>query len=143
MPVTHAQQPLGRDGLIGTLDAHHLRLTQSRSTLNQPCGGPAQHHRTRHSDRLHPLRHAHLLTDRGVTESGRTDFAGDHLTGVQADTQSEVHTVAVVDLDRKPCGLLLNIQAGQAGANAWSSNATGAPNTAMIPSPANLSTVPP
>src|SRR5271163_4130790 len=26
---------------------------------------------------------------------------------------------------------------------AWSSNATGAPNTAMIPSPANLSTVPP
>src|SRR6202050_677925 len=26
---------------------------------------------------------------------------------------------------------------------AWSSNATGAPNTAMIPSPVNLSTVPP
>ena len=28
--VSHGQQPLGGDGFIRTLDAHHLRLTQSR-----------------------------------------------------------------------------------------------------------------
>ncbi len=33
MPFLHAQQPLGRDGLIGTLDLNQLRLTESRLRL--------------------------------------------------------------------------------------------------------------
>ena len=28
MPFLHAQQPLGRDGLIGALDLNQLRLTE-------------------------------------------------------------------------------------------------------------------
>ena len=68
MPFLHAQQPLGRDRLIGTLDMNHLRLAERRCAINQPRGGRAEHHPTRRSDRLHPLRHPDLLTDGGVTE---------------------------------------------------------------------------
>ena len=84
MPFPHAQQPMGRDRLIGTLDLNQLRLAESRCAINQSRGGRAEHHPTRRSDRLHPLRHPHLLTDGGVTERPRTDLTGDHLTGVQA-----------------------------------------------------------
>ena len=55
--------------LVGTLDANHLRLAESRCAINQSRGGRAEHHPTRRSDRLHPLRHPDLLTDGGVTES--------------------------------------------------------------------------
>ena len=48
-----------------------------------------------------------------------------------------------LNIDGKLLRLLLNTQRGQAGRTAWSSNATGAPKTAMMPSPVNLSTVPP
>ena len=88
MPVRHAQQPLGRHWLVGTLDPNHLRLAQSRCAINQSRGGRAEHHPTRRSDRLHPLSHPDLLTDGGVTERRRTDFTGDHLTRVQAHPQA-------------------------------------------------------
>ena len=117
MPFLHAQQPLGRDGLIGTLDLNQLRLAESRCAFNQSRGGRAEHHPTRRSDRLHPLSHPHLLTDGGVTERARTDLTGDHLTRVQAHPQLQVHTVAVLDLDGKPLRLLLHTQRRQAGAN--------------------------
>jgi short-subunit dehydrogenase involved in D-alanine esterification of teichoic acids len=48
-------------------------------------------------DRLHPLRHPHLLTDGGVTERPRTDLTGDHLTRVKSHPQPQIHTVAALD----------------------------------------------
>jgi hypothetical protein len=56
------------------------------------------------------LRHAHLLTDSGVTERSSTDFTGYHLTGVKSHPQLEVHTVALSDVDGKSLRLLLNAQ---------------------------------
>ena len=88
--VRHAQQPTGRDRLIGTLDLNQLRLAESRCAFNQSRGGRAEHHPTRRRDRLHPLRHPHLLTDGGVTQSPRTDLTGDHLTRVQPDPQPQI-----------------------------------------------------
>ena len=117
MPFLHAQQPLGRDRLIGTLDVHHLRLAESRCAINQSRGGRAEHHPARRRHRLHPLSHPHLLTDSGVTERPRTDLTGDHLTRVKAHPQPQFHTVAVVDLDGEPLGLLLNAQGCQTGTN--------------------------
>jgi hypothetical protein len=58
--------------------------------------------------RFHPLCHPDLLTNGGVSERPRTDLTGDHLTGVQAHAQPEVHSVAILDLGGKPLGLLLN-----------------------------------
>ena len=96
---------------------NHLRFTESRCALNQSRGRRAEHHPTRRSDRLHPLRHPDLLTNGGVTERPRTDLTGDHLTGVQSHPQPQVHTVAVLDLDGKPLRLLLNAQGRQTGTN--------------------------
>ena len=85
--------------------------------FNQSRGGVAEHHPTRRSDRFHPLCHPDLLTDGGVTERPRTDFTGDHLTGIEADPQLQFDTVALLDLSGKPLRLLLNAQRRQAGAN--------------------------
>ena len=117
MPFAHAQQPMGGHRFVGTLDLNQLRLAESRCAINQSRGGRAEHHPTRRCDRLHPLSHPDLLTDGGVTERPRTDFTGDHLTGVQAHPQLQIHTVAVLDLDGKPLRLLLNAQGRQTGAN--------------------------
>ena len=57
------------------------------------------------------------FADGGVTARPGTDVTGDHLAGVQAHPQPQVHTVAILDLDRKPLRLLLNAQGRQAGAN--------------------------
>ena len=101
--------------LIGTLDLNQLRLAESRCAINQSRGRRAEHHPTRRSDRLHPLRHPHLLTDSGVTQRARTDFTGDHLTGVEPYAQPQFDAVAVVDLDGKPLRLLLNAQGRKTG----------------------------
>ena len=111
MPVSHAQQPMGGHWLVGTLDPNQLRLAESRCAINQSRGGGAEHHPARRSDRLHALSHSDLLTERGVTQSARTDLTGDHLTGVQAHPQPQVHTVAILDLGCEPLRLLLNAQA--------------------------------
>jgi hypothetical protein len=58
-----------------------------------------------------------LLTNGGVTERPRTDLTGDHLTGVKAHPRLQLHTVAGVDVDGKPLGLLLNAQGRQTGTN--------------------------
>ena len=112
-----AQQRLGRDGLVGTLDLNQLRLTEGGCAFNQSRGGRAEHHPTRRRDRLHPLSHPHLLTDGGVTQSPRTDLTGDHLTRVQADPQPQVDTVAVLDVDGKPLRLFLDTEGRQTGTN--------------------------
>jgi len=74
----------------------------------------SRHHPTRRCHRLHPLSHPDLLTDGGVTEWPRTDLTGDYLTGVQANTQLQLHTVALVDIDGKPFRVLLNTLRRQA-----------------------------
>ena len=131
-------------GVVGALDVHHLGVAQRRRALNQSRGGRAEHHPTRRRHRLHPLRHPDLLTDRGVTQSARTDLTGDHLTGVQSHPQLQIHAVAVVRPRRPAARSPPECPTPPRQARrAWSSNATGAPNTAMMPSPVNLSTVPP
>ena len=77
MPFPDAQQPLGGHRFIGTLDLNQLGLDQGRRAINQPCGGRAEHHPTRRSNRLHPLSHPDLLADRGVTQCVRTDLPGE------------------------------------------------------------------
>ena len=69
MPVADAQQAVGAHRLVGTLDLNQLGLAQGRCAINESRGGRAEHHPTRRGDRLHPLSHADLLTDRGVTQS--------------------------------------------------------------------------
>jgi hypothetical protein len=117
MPFLHAQQPLGRDRLIGTLDLNKLRLSEAGCAFNQSRGGRAKHDPTGRRDRLHPLSHPHLLTDGGVTERTRTDLTGDHLAGIEAHTQLKFQAVAVSDFDSKPLRLVLHTQRRQAGAN--------------------------
>jgi hypothetical protein len=85
--------------------------------LDQPCGGLREHHRARGRHRFHPLRHADLLTDCGVTEWARTDFTGDHLTGVESHSQLQIHTVAVFDLGGQTSCFLLDVQRRQTAAN--------------------------
>ncbi len=67
--------------------------------------------------RFHPLRHADLLTNGGVTERPRTDLTGDHLTGVKSHPQLQIDLVAVFDLSGKPRVLILNAQRRQTGTN--------------------------
>ena len=68
MLIAHAQQAAGGDWFFGALDPNRLRLAESCCAFNQSCGGRAEHHPARRSDRLHPLSHTHLLTDGGVTQ---------------------------------------------------------------------------
>ena len=99
-----------RHRFLGALDPNRLRLAESRRPIHQSRGGRAEHHPTRRGDRLHPLSHPDLLTDGGVTERPRTDLTGDHLTGVQANPQPQVDTVALLDLGGEPLRFLLNAQ---------------------------------
>ena len=97
MPFAYAQQAMGGHRFLGALDPNHLRFTENRHPVHQPRGGRAEHHPTRRSDRLHPLSHPHLLTHGGVTERPRPDLPGDHLTGVEANAQPKIQTVALAD----------------------------------------------
>ena len=110
LPLADAHQPVGAHRLIGTLDPNQLSLAQGRRAINQSRGGRAEHYPTRRGDRLHPLRHSDLLTDRGVTQSAGTDFTGDHLIGVQAHPQPQVDPVPLSGIDGKPLGLFLKAQ---------------------------------
>ena len=56
--------------------------------LDEARGGFAERHPTGRGNGLHPLGHPNLFTDRGVTQSARTDFTCDNLAGVQAYTSS-------------------------------------------------------
>ena len=81
----HAQQSTGGHRPVGTLDAHPLRLTESRCAVNQPSRGQTEHDPARRSRCFHPLSHTNLLTDGGVTERPRTDLTRYDLTGVKSD----------------------------------------------------------
>jgi hypothetical protein len=69
--VVHAQQAMGRDRLMGTLDPNQLRLAETRCAINQPSRGLTEHYRARRSRCFHPLSHPNLLTNGGVTERPR------------------------------------------------------------------------
>jgi len=69
MPFNHAQQLTGGHLRVGTLNLNQLSLAQGRCAFNQSRRGRAEHHPTRRGNRLHPLSHPHLLTDRGVSQS--------------------------------------------------------------------------
>jgi hypothetical protein len=116
MPFAHAQQPTDRHRFLGTFDAQQLRLSQHRPR-GQPRGGLTEHHLTRRSHRLDPLRQSDLLTNCGVTQSTRTDLTGYHLTGIKAHAQLEVHTVVLLDVNGKPLCLLLHPQCSEASTN--------------------------
>jgi hypothetical protein len=96
---------------------HHLRLIELHDVIDKPRSGLAQHHRTRRRNGFHPLRHADLVTDGGVTQSPRTDLPDDHLTRIQADAKLQCDAVESVDLLRQPLGVLLNFQRRQTRAD--------------------------
>ena len=81
MPVRHAQQATG-DRSVGTLDANHLRLAQSRCVPTSravdalsitPPGGATD-----------SIRCAMPTCSPTRCNRNRTDLTGDHLTRVQA-----------------------------------------------------------
>ena len=127
------QQPPRMHRFVGTLDLNELEVTENYGVLDQSCGGLAEHDSAGRRDGLHPLGHADLLADSRVTRCARTDFAGDDLAGVQADSQ-------LATWCRRPSGS--PARPGRRGKRGLPS-VIGAPNTAMMPSPVNLSTVPP
>jgi hypothetical protein len=85
--LADGQQSPGGHRCVGALDPHRFGLTEDRDVVDQPCGGCAEHYPTRRGNRLHPLSHPHLLTDRGITHWTRTDLTGEHPTRIQADPQ--------------------------------------------------------
>jgi hypothetical protein len=66
---------------------HEFGLAQQRDGLHQPRRRVAHHDAARRRHRLHALRHSDLFTNGGVAHWTRTDLAGDHLTGIQSDSQ--------------------------------------------------------
>ncbi len=117
MPVAYGKQLTGGHRLLCAFDLNQLKFTESRRTLNKSRRGLTEHHPIRRCHRFHPLRHTDLLTDGGVTERPRADFARDHLARVQPHTQPQVDAVAVFDLSGESGGLTLNAQSCQTGAN--------------------------
>jgi len=87
------------------------------SAINKSRCRRAEHHPTRWCHRFHPLGHPDLFTDGGVTRCTRTDFTGDHLTGVKSHPQLQIHTVAVFDFSGHSDGLILNAQGSETGTN--------------------------
>jgi len=85
--------------------------------------------------RIHPLGEPDCLACRGVSHCARTDLIGDHQTRIQPHAQPQIHTVATSH--RAASRLTSSWIAGAARhpRKAASSNATGAPNSAITPSP--------
>jgi len=110
------QELTGRYARVATLDPHELRLTQVSRRFDEPCGGLAEHHPAGPCDGLHPLGHADLFADRGVSRGARGHFTSDHLAGIQADTQLQCQAVAVMHIDRLALHRLLQLECRTAGA---------------------------
>jgi hypothetical protein len=65
---------MGALWFLGTLGADQLRFTQICTITNRSCNRRTEHHRTRRSDRFHPMCHPVLLTNGGVTQGTRTEL---------------------------------------------------------------------
>ena len=63
------------------------------------------------------MRQSDWFTNRGVTQSTRTDLTGDHLTGIEAHPQLQCDPVAAFDLGGQAACFLLNAQCRQTGTN--------------------------
>ena len=68
MLLRHTQQSMGGYRLVCAVDLNQLGSAEGRYVINQSHRGLAEHHATWRGRRLHPLSHADLLTDGGVTE---------------------------------------------------------------------------
>jgi hypothetical protein len=73
--------------LGGSLDLHQFRLAQRGNVFDQPRRRLAEHHSTRLRDGLHPLSHADLTADCGVTAWPGADLTRDDLARAQAHSQ--------------------------------------------------------
>jgi len=58
-----------------------------------------------------------LLTDGGVSQRPRTDLTGDHLAGIQAHSQLQVHAVKGSDVNGQQLRRFLKAQGRQTGTN--------------------------
>ena len=128
---------------VAAFDVNQFGLTEHNGVSHQLRGRIAQYHPTRRCHRLHPLSHADLLTDGGVSQRPRTDLTGNHLAGIEAYPQPEVHAVKVSDVDGKPLCRFLKPQGRQAGTNGVVLQRNRCTEHGHDASPVNLSTVPP
>ena len=78
--LANGQQPSRQRRDFAALDVYKLALAEVHGVFNESRGRLAKHHSARRRDRLHPLRHADLFADCGVTGNARADFAGDDLS---------------------------------------------------------------
>ncbi len=109
-------------------------IAQFRAALHQPCAGLTQHHAACRSDGFHPLCHADLVTDRCVTARAGPDLTRDNLAGIDTNAQPECHSVASHPSAASASAACWISSAARQARNAWSSNAAGAPNSAIRPS---------
>jgi hypothetical protein len=101
--------------VIGAFDVDTLGVTEHRRAFDQPRGGCTEHHSTGRRHGFHPLRHSHLLTNRGVTQRTRAVLTGNHLPGIETHPQPQTHTVTAINLNGQPRGRILNTQRRQTG----------------------------
>ncbi len=113
----HPEQPASRHRILGALDVNLLGFTEQGDGIDQACGRVTHHHAAGRRHRLHALRHPDLFTDRGVRHRARTDFAGDHLTRIQADPQLQGDVIAALDVSRQALDVRLNVERGAACAH--------------------------
>ena len=83
----YAQEATRGNRRVGAFDVHQLWIAQNGGVFDQSGGGLVEHHSAGRCHRFHALSHTDLFTDRGITQSARTDLAGDHLTGVESHSQ--------------------------------------------------------
>ncbi len=139
----HPEQAARRHWGVGALDRHHLRFAEDDYAPDELRGRIAEHDPAGRRRGLHSLRHPDLLADCGVTNCGGTELAGNHLARVQAHPQKKAEPSCRSISAAIPWTARWISRAARQARNAWSSRATGAPNTAMMPSPVNWSTVAP
>lgn len=70
-------------GLL-TLDTYEFTGTEHRRVFDQPGSGFTEHDTAGRSDGFHPLSHADLFADGGVTHWGGVKFTRNHLSGVES-----------------------------------------------------------
>jgi hypothetical protein len=97
------QTPRGNRG-VSALDAHKLPIAKVHGVFDEPSRRLAEHHTARWRNRLHSLGHADVLTDGRVTQCAGANFASNHLTGVQADSQLERGSDFSLDVQRSQAG---------------------------------------
>src|SRR5262245_34393350 len=112
---------------VNVLDAHQFCVPENYAVLDEPSRRIAHHHPTGRSDGLHALSHADLVTNCGVTQSSRADFAGYHRARVHADAKLKFDRIAALYIRREALGLHLNPQRGETSAKTVILQSNGSP----------------